>query len=291
MQQLPKDLSSHSSTLLAKKVKTLCEPLFQYFDLNLFYFIKSYYQGDQKGKRLLLSSNADWVSDYFSHKHYEHELVNYPKVLQHKSFVASIWEGCASNHDSCKMGLLAQTKYQVSQLFYLTWVYDDYIEVYCFGIKQGQDHIAQQLLFNLDIFQHFCHYFNDAGQDLIQKANHDAFRIPISDSNQYSNPHYLEITSQKKHDMLKKLEINKIYLKGKYENVSLSIDEAKTIALACQTLQYADIAKLLSVTVHTIKYRMISIRKKCGAKNKQALIQLFIEEDFTTLIKQALLEN
>lgn len=291
MQKLPTDLHSHSSTVLADKVKAICEPLFQYFDLNLFYFIKSYYKGDQKGKRLLLSSNAEWVKDYFANKHYEYELVSYPKVLQDKSFVASIWEGCASNHDSCKMGLLAQKKYHVSDLFYLTWVYDDYIEVYCFGIKEGQDHIAQQLLFNMDIFQHFCHYFYDAAQALIQKANKDAFTIPVSDSESYSNPHYLEITSQKKQDMLKKLAVDKIYLKGKYENIFLSVDEAKTIALACQTLQYAEIADLLSVTVHTIKYRMISIRKKCGAKNKQALIQLFIEEDFITLIKQALLEK
>ncbi len=291
MQKLPTDLHTHSSMLLADKVRAICEPLFQYFDLNLFYFIKSYYQGAQKGKRLLLSSNANWVNDYFASKHYEYELVSYPKVLQNKSFVASIWEGCASHHDSCKMGILAQNKYQVSHLFYLTWIYDDYIEVYCFGIKEGQDHVAQQLLFNMDILQHFCHYFYDRAQDLIQKAEQDAFYVPISDSSNYSNPHYLEIASQKKQELLKKIAVDKIYLKGKYEHVFLSVDEAKTIALVCQALQYADIAKHLSVTVHTIKYRMVNIRKKCHATNKQALIQLFIEEDFTTLIKQALLEK
>lgn len=291
MQKLPANLHTHSSKRLADKVRIICEPLFQYFDLNLFYFIKSYYNGAQKGKRLILSSNADWVSDYFESKHYEYELASYPKVLQNKSFIASIWEGCTSNHDSCKMGILAQKKYQVSHLFYLTWVYDDYVEVYCFGIKVGHDHVAQQLLFNMDIFQHFCHYFYDQAHDLIQKSEQDAFIVPISDSRTYSNPHYLEIASQQKQEMLKKLVVDKIYLKGKLAHVFLTVDEAKTILLACQALQYADIAKLLSITVHTIKYRMINMRKKCGAKNKQSLIQLFIEEDFTTLIKQALLDK
>lgn len=288
MQQLPVDLKTHSSVLLADKVRQICAPFFEHFDLNLFYFIKSYYNGTKKGKRILLSSDANWVHDYFQAKHYEYELVSYPKVLQDKIFVASIWEGCNSHHDSCKMGLLTQKKYHVSHLFYLTWVYDDYIEVYVFGVKQGQDHVAQQLLFNMDLFQHFCHYFNDVGQNLLKQASKDAFQIPISDSKNYSNPHYLDVTLAQKQALLQKMAIDKVYLKGKYQNVYLTIDEAKTIALACQTLQYAEIAKILSVSVHTIKYRINSIRKKCHAKNKQALIQLFIEEDFVTLLKQAL---
>ncbi len=287
MLKLPNDLKSHSSILSVDDVRKICAPLMRHFDINLFYFIKSFYQGDKKGQRILLASDANWVHDYFESKHYETELVNFPGVLQGKTFVASIWDGCHSNHASCKMGILAQSKYEVAQLFYLTWVYDDYIEVYCFGVKKGHDHIPQQLLFNLDIFQHFCHYFNDAGLSMLQKAHQDAFTVPAQDAQKYSNPHYFEIKTHKQ-QLLDMMPIQKIYLTGKFQHIYLSPDEAKTLILACQTLQYADIAELLHVSVPTIKYRINSIRKKCGAKNKQALIRLFIEENFVTHLKEAI---
>lgn len=287
MLKLPHDLKTHSSVLSVNEVRKLCAPLMRHFDINLFYFIKSYYQGSQKGQRILLASDANWVQDYFDSRHYETELASFPGVLEGKTFVLSIWDGCHSNHASCKMGLLAQNKYQVAQLFYLTWVYDDYLEVYCFGIKKGHDHIPQQLLFNLDIFQHFCHYFNDAGQPLLQKAQQDAFTVPVQDAHQYSNPHYFEIKTHK-HHLLDKMPIQRIYLTGKYQHIYLSPDEAKTLILACQALQYADIAKLLNVSVPTIKYRINSIRKKCNVKNKLALIRLFIEEGFVSHLKEAI---
>jgi len=259
-----------------------------HFEVNLFYFIKSYYLGDQKGKRILLSSDANWVNDYFATKHYESELVSFPSVLKGKTYISSIWDGCHSNHQSCKLGLLAQSKYNVSHLFYLTWVHDNNIEVYCFGFKKGHDHIPQQLLFNLDIYQYFCHYFDDIGRDLIQNAYKDAFIVPIQDSANYSNPHYFEYGPQKQ-QLLNTMPIHKIFLTGKYQDTYLTKDEAKTIVLACQALQYADIAKYLSVSVPTVKYRINSIRKKCGVKNKKAMIRLFTEQNFVPHLKEALI--
>jgi DNA-binding CsgD family transcriptional regulator len=283
MQKPPIDVNTFSAITQADEVKKICAPLIEQFDMNLFYFIQSYYHGPKKGKRILLSSSAEWVKDYFLTKHYEYELVNFPKLLQNKKFVASIWDGCNSNHDSCKIAMLSQTKYNLSHILYLTTQYDDYIEVFCFGIKKGHDHVPQQLLFNIDVFQQFCHYFMDAAHEIIQKAHKDAFVVPELPSKDYSNPHYIEAKFPPN-----KMSIERVFLKGKHQNVYLSLDEAKTIALACQSMQYRDIANRLAVSEPTIKYRMASIREKVGAKNKQALIRLFVEEGFVKDIQQAL---
>jgi DNA-binding CsgD family transcriptional regulator len=271
------DFETHSSILLADEVRKICTPLFQYFNADLFYFIRSYYKGPRKGKRLVLSSNANWVKDYFLVKHYQHELVNFPEAFRGKTFIANTWDGCESNHASCKIGIVAQEKYNISQFLFLTWVFNESIEVYAFGIKKGQDHINQKLLFNIDIFKHFCHYFNNAGEELILKAENDAFNVSSPQLKEFSNPHFLGDEFQKKQKILERMPIEKIFLKRKYQDIYLTVEEAKTIVLACQALQYSDIAKLLSVSVHTIKYRMNNIREKLGAKNKKELIKIFLQ--------------
>jgi DNA-binding CsgD family transcriptional regulator len=279
------NFESHSSILLADEVRKICVPLFQYFDADFFYFIRSYYKGPRKGKRLLLCSNENWVKDYFSIQHYKHELVNFPEAFRGKNFIVSTWDGCKSDHQSCKIGILAQQKYHYSHFLYLTWVFNESIEVYCFGFKKTQDHIYQKLLFNIDVFKHFCHYFNIVSEDLIQTAENDAFNIPVPQSKEFSNPHFLGLEFQKKQNFLQSMPIDKIFLKRTYQDVYLTAEEAKTIVLACQALRYSDIAKLLSVSVHTIKYRMNNIREKLGAKNKKALIELFIQDQLVDLCK------
>ncbi|MBI2791428.1 MAG: hypothetical protein HYX61_05680 [Gammaproteobacteria bacterium] len=285
------NFESHSSILLADEVRNICAPIFQYFDADFFYFIRSYYKGPREGKRLLLCTNENWVKDYFTIKHYQHEIVNFPEAFRGKNFIVSTWDGCKSDHQSCKIGILAQQKYNYSHFLYLTWVFNESIETYCFGFKKNQDHIYQKLLFNVDIFQHFCHYFNNVAQDLIQKAENDAFKIPAPKSKEFSNPHFLGLEYQKKQSFLESMPIDKIFLKRKYQDIYLTAEEAKTIVLACQALQYSDIAKLLSVSVHTIKYRMNNIREKFGAKNKKALIKIFLQDQLVDLCKFLLEEQ
>lgn len=284
------DFATHSSIQLAGKVHKICEPLFQHFNINLFYFERSYYKGTQKGSRLLLSSNEEFSKDYYLTKHYLYELANYPEHFMRKSFIASIWDGCQSNHSSCKIALLTQQKMNISHLFYLTWVYDENIENYCFGVKKGEDHIPQKLLFNIELFQYFCEYFNDAAQSLILQAEKDKFKAPAPASQEYSNPHYLGLDLKTKKQFLSKMPIDKIFLKGPYQDIYLTVDEAKTIVLACQALQYDDIAKILSVSLPTVKYRMNCIREKCNIKNKNELIKIFIQSGLCDHCKSAIMD-
>lgn len=281
------DFNTHSSILLVDEVQKICKPLFQYFDINLFYFERSYYKGSQQGRRLLLSSDKNFIKDYFSTEHYLYELANYPDQFVRKSFIVSIWDGCHSHHDSCKIGLLMQQKMNISHLFYLTWVYNENIENYCFGIKKEQDHIPQKLLFNIELFQHFCLHFNDIGQSIILEAEKDKFKVPPPATQEYSNPHYLGLDIKSKNQFLNKIPIEKIYLKDPFQDIYLTIDETKTIVLVCQNLQYDDVAKILSISLATVKYRMNNIREKCSVKNKNELIKIFLQSGLFDYCKLA----
>lgn len=279
------DLDNHMYIQSTTKVKHLCKPLMETLPVNFFYFERGYHNR----KRIILSSNKDWLKDYFLHKHHDNELINFHEKIKNEHFIMSVWGHCKNtDHASCQFWYKMKEKYNFANYFWLTWVYDKYVEVYGFAVESGIDHPIQCFLYNQDIFLHFAEYFSSKGYNLLEEAENHKFQVAKPNDMSYSNQHIYGIPENDRKKYYTTANVNKIQLKGDFKGVTLSRDEAKTMILLCQGMKYSDIANELFLTEPTIKYRIGSVREKLKAKNKKELIDLFNAHQLLELCQSAL---
>lgn len=281
MTKLIPDLENHISYTACKKVNAICRPLFEHLEINFFQYVKQYYDGG----RILLSSNKEWVKDYFEFEHYNHEYVNFGKnyPLHHAGF--NIWSGCKQNHSACKIWLHSREKYNIDHILAIHSNHENYCELYHFGGKEKNHHLISVFLSNLELFQKFTLYFLEKGQNILKQANADPFYPPKNPEYEDNNRWLLGVESEDKNRFSSKIDLNRFYLKGPLEGQFLSYRQLECLKGIIEGKSYKEIAEDLNISNRTIEYHLSEIRKIFHVKSKRLLIEALHEHDIIPYMK------
>lgn len=266
---------------LAPTIDELCRPLKEQLNVKFFNYIYS----EKNNTRFTLSNHEAWFQHYFEMKHYDDEIMNYfnKKPINYNNI--SLWDGCQSNHQSCKIYKTIQKDLNVGYILFIFAFYKNYAESFGFGFDHKLEHASQFIFNNLDILIRFSQYFKDAGQSAIQIAREQSYQVILEEKKEYSNPFIWGLDHSEKKKIFKDLKIEKIYLKNEHADVFITLPEAEAVLLAIRGFTYVEIAKILKVSPKTIDYRMDKVRKKLNLKHRKDIINLFVKERYLELIE------
>lgn len=275
------DLESYISYTACDRVSAICRPLFDHMEINFFQYVKQYYNGG----RILLSSNKEWVKDYFQFGQYHHEYVNFGKNYAKHHVGFNIWSGCKQDHPGCKLWLHSQEKYHIDHLLAIHSNHDTYCELYHFGGTERNTHLTSVFLSNLDLFHKFTLYFLEKAQDLIKKANEDPYYPPKNPKHGDHNRWLLGVETSAKLDFSRRINLNKFYLKGHLEGKYLTYRQMECLKGIIDGKSYREIAQELHISNRTIDYHLAEVRQMFGVKTKRQLVEALFENDVLPYMK------
>tara|TARA_R110002110_G_scaffold121431_2_gene297230 strand:- start:67463 stop:68326 length:864 start_codon:yes stop_codon:yes gene_type:complete len=245
---------------LCPDVENIMFALTQYLSVSYFRYVKSY----PDNTKLILCSNAEWLEKYFSEEFYDTELANFHKHPPHSHGI-SIHGECHDNHPVCDFWNRHASigKYDHIMGFYTK--FDNYFEMYDFGLS-AEAHTANNLfLNNQKIFKHFFLYFKSRGQDLLAKA--EALRFPIKEAPEYdqSKNWLLGMNDSLTKIIIQEMRLLAVFLDDELEGTSLTINQAKTLKLFIEGYTFSEAPKTLGISEIRYKTLLQEVMNKLGA--------------------------
>lgn len=275
------DIEKHFCYTSSDAVAKICKPLFTQFDISFFQYVKHYYDGG----RVLLSSNREWVKDYFRYEHYLHEYVNFGKDFKEHTSGYNLWSGCEQDHKSCQIWRHSKKVYGLDHFLAIYSNYDTYCEMFHFAGKETTTHLPSVFFTNIDLFERFGIYFLDKAKGILKKAHESRFYPPKVTEIDNTNRWVFGVQHEKKKQFINEIPLNSFQLKGHLEDQQLSFRQMQCIKGIVEGKSYKQIAQELELSHRTIDYHLSEIRKIFRVKSKKQLLDALYENDVIKFMK------
>lgn len=274
---LDKDHISFKST---PKIKEVCKPLFELFDISFFRYVRAY----QDRTRFVLATDNEWLEKYFEMKHYLYEFVNFDVWPEENFSGTSLWSGCEEDHKMCRIWNFFKDSKDFTHNLVIYQKRDNICELFDFFTKETNYHLLGLYLTNLDVFKHFSYSFKEKAKDIIRLADASRFKVPRV-AEKYQKPDWITgLNPEKRESILEKMHVKRYYLTGRYEGVFISEKELDCLKELVKGKTQEEIGNTLSISRRTVEYRLNNLKSKLQCSNQAQLAQAANKEEIADLI-------
>jgi DNA-binding CsgD family transcriptional regulator len=244
---------NHIFFKLSKDVAAIALPLTRYLNIHYFSFKRTY----KDGSKIYLFTDENLYKHWFEKKYY---LIG-NKEANHTDYKDSydLWEYLP---DPYKLYEEGAKLFNVAHGLTITRQHEDYCDFFFFATNVNNSSIKKVYIDRKDVFEKFCNYFLEVGQNLIQQAEGSKLILPLSNTIKTLEPD-LNIDG-----FLKNIYHSKEGLK------LLTEREIECAFYLSQGKSYKEIARIYEISPRTIEEHSYNIRKKLGCKTKSELISL-----------------
>ena len=275
---LDKDHISYKST---GKVKEICKPLFEMFDISFFRYVRAY----QDRTRFVLATDHEWLEKYFDMNHYLYEFVNFDVWPQDNFSGTSLWSGCRENHQMCKIWNHFKEHKDFTHNLVIYQKRDNICELFDFFTKETNYHLVALYLTNIDVFKHFTYLFKEKAKDIIKLADARRFKVPRS-AEKYHKPDWITgLLPSDRQLVLDKMHIKRYYLSGRYDGVFISEKELDCLRQLVKGKTQEEIGKELNISRRTVEYRLNNLKSKLHCQNQAELVQRTYQDEVAEIIQ------
>lgn len=282
------DIKQRQENLIAlsPEIKDITFALEQYLKVTYFRYVKSYPNGD----KYIVCNNGEWLKEYFNAKFYNVELANYYKHPDGSKGI-SIHSQCSQNHEVCKFwnSLEEVGKYKNIMAFYIK--FNNYLELYDFGID-GDPHDSNNIfLNNQPIFQHFFLYFKSRGQTILKTAKENMFQVDIIENYDPNQNWMLGINEQLQKVVRTEMPLLELFLDDEFDDISLSLVEAQSLKFFLDGYKFSQAPQLIGISESRHIDHLGKVMSKLDVKNYTDLRSLCHQKNIARKISFLHLET
>lgn len=268
---------NHIFLTSAAEVNEICKPLFDFYNITHFGYIRVYKDGSQaclNTHPTLLKHVLD--ADFADSTNYN------PELTQPASSVI-LWKDGGTFLPK-KSRLLIEKKifdskeyFNVNDGIAIVEGHKDYYDAFNFATNKENSSIVDFYFNNFDILKLFILYFKDKAQKLMNKAHANKIVLPWLHNNDVKkNFHQDEIKKRnQKEEFLKRITPKRFFLGGRYSHIFLTLKQLQCLILLATNHTAKQAAKRLNVSPRTIEYHINIMKAKLECDNLNNLIQIF----------------
>jgi hypothetical protein len=253
---------------LCPAVSEVCQPLFNYLSVSFFRYIRSYPNGD----KIILCTDANWLTEYFKDKLYDVEYANFHKIPKFSSGV-SVHSKCIIEDPVCDFWNKMSNVTNYNLILALYEKYDSYLEFYNFCLIQDTHAANNIFLNNHSIFHHFIEYFRDKGQSILEQAEQAKFACKPSENYDQDtrNNWMLGLETSLERIVVDQMPVNRFYLNGSLDKIYLTRNEAVFVKHLINGENIDSIAKKLNLSMNECNNIEKQVMAKLNVNNEKDL--------------------
>lgn len=237
----------------ADDVRQLCDPLFSYFDIGNFTYLKVF----PDMSRVLLDTDPNWADVFYQQirRYNQGHLTQGNHWESGYSPLLMLGDSCipdALAHGVGEGVVLTQHQENCTEIVFITHDWEKY--------RDTKQHV---LLRNIDLLQAFLGYFRKEAKELIDESAKNPIRCPFIKPNEENRKFdHTEIITN---DFLR--ELNQRSRRGE-----LSAREIDCIYFTSLDMTAKEIARELNISPKTVERHLENAKNKLGYRNKAALV-------------------
>ncbi len=254
------ELLKRTSIQFYEKIKKSCTPLYDYFSISHFSYVKI----TSSGHFTCLTSRPDWIEHYFGENfqliqpHFRHPSdyksgIGLPGLIQDQQYQNAMQ--------------VAQSKFQIHPGILLTQKTDNYVEFTSFEVKQSNPILNELLINEIPLLKKFTQKFRQENKYLFNLLDEDQIDLAdIMGNNFQFNKDPFVTTRLSKNMCLKELGL------GLDRNVNLSSREIEVLHLLLLGASANFVAEELFLSKRTVEHYIEKLKDKLLCYSKMELI-------------------
>jgi LuxR family transcriptional regulator, quorum-sensing system regulator SolR len=271
--QIIKD--DHFCLLTAKDIDAICRPL-KMLGITSFDYVRTF----DDGSKIPLCNNATWLCKYYNNGLYKAgNFENRPCV--YKAGIA-LWSSISNQ----KVFAYGREYFDIDNGITVQKPSKDMksCEFYFFGGSRRNVHLAEFLINNVELLEHFILYFKDRAAELINKALQNRIYLPklqIQPDN-YSDVIYNGISNIESvfRKFMQETKIKRFKLNSSVNDMYLTEKEYMISLFLVSGYSPSTIAGKIYRSTKTINRHIENIKLKLGCHKKEKLIKILADSGF-----------
>ncbi|GGI82366.1 helix-turn-helix transcriptional regulator [Legionella impletisoli] len=258
-------------------VKELCDPILSQVGISYFNYIKIYHQDCS---RELLTNNPEWISHF-----YKNALYNSIGAIDVEHLLPKGYFLWSEMDIKDPIYLQGRDFFDIDHGISFVVKRDDVTYLYIFAANRSQHEINNFYVRNIDLLQHFIHYFNDSGQHLIQLAGKNRIYLPEPQIIYPRAVSPYSLSHDAKKQFFEATKISRYFLLNESDDLYLTPKQADCAALLIKGFTSKEIAKKMNLSYRTVEGYVLEIKKKIqekiGAISRDRLIEILSESNLS----------
>jgi DNA-binding CsgD family transcriptional regulator len=258
------------NTRKQKHIQQLCEPLFNHFPINHFFYSRFF----NDGRYFMIGSHKQAVELYLNHTHTQPDKVFLEEFVQipDSSKYKHLWPSTTSNPAPQIAHL---NDMDICHGLNVTVNKGDFLETFSFAAKREDHQIVDLYLNSFHILERFMVYFQEKGKPLFERYSTE--KMPHS---ALYEREMNKVESEDDREMLqffKETRIHKHRLRINGVDAKLSPREFECLMYFSQGKSVKETAGALNLSPYTIETYLANLKSKLGVANKSKLVSCFLQ--------------
>lgn len=257
---------------ICEKISPLVEPLSQLFNVHTFGYRKFF----PDGTSFSVASNYEWMK--FSQETFDDKIIpNYENEISSvlkggKSYFLRIGEPDRNN-----LFLSTLYDFDIWNTLSLYKKSGACVEGFYFTSTRQNEGIIEEYTNNMILFERFSFYFKGKFSDILPEKSMQSFSTFTVSPKTFQQPSsLLSLQSQDIRNFISETPIHKFFLHTGRQDVGLSSQEFKCLALLSRGKTAKEIGRALTLSSRTVESYIENIKCKLDVRSRGQLIDLFI---------------
>jgi len=269
------NLEKHHALISRDDVQKICDPVLSSIGINYFNYIKIY---NQDCSRELLTNNADWIAHF-----YQNALYNSVGAVDVEHLLPKGYFLWSEMDIKDPIYLQGRDYFNIDHGITFVIKRNDVTYLYIFASSREQHAINNFYVANIDLLQHFIHYFNDKGHDLIKESEKHKIILPSPQNIMPERVNNIFISEGIRNDFLNSAPVTRYFLFSESEDLYLTTKQAECAKLLANGASPKKIAKIMNISHRTVEGYVLDIKQKIQEKTSR----LVAKDQLIQILKQS----
>lgn len=246
------NLEKHHALQSADNVQQICDTTLKVLGITHFNYIKVY----NDCSRELLTNNADWIKHFYENNLYQSKAIIDIEHLLPKGFY--LW----TEQEKKDPAYLQGREFNIDNGISFVTKTSHATYIYIFASSPDKHEMNNFYVANLDLLQHFIHYFNDKAKPLIEQAGKNRIYLP---EQQAINPDRLKnVTLSKtiRQQFIEQTKIERYFLFNESQDIYLTKKQGLCASFLIKGYTSKQIARETNLSHRTVEGYFFKIKNK-----------------------------
>ena len=256
---------SHLTFTAANEVDEICQPLFKYYGITNFFYLRVY----DTNHAYLLINNREYVQYHIQKEYMVTPPI--PENMLSKNFMFLALPDQFGPYN--QLYYEARSLFNIDNIIYFIERFDNYYDSYAFSSTPNNPEIINFYLNNIDILDKFKYYFKEKAAKLIEQAEKDKTLLPVHMRPNFGGLNQKSATgSNGKKEILNQLAVHRYMVNAKNKKYYFTKREMDCMRQLQQGHTLKEIAKLMAISPRTVEYYLDNVKDKLNIRRKSEIL-------------------
>jgi DNA-binding CsgD family transcriptional regulator len=248
------NLSKHHALSSSSIIKDLFNPILQSIGITYFNYLKIH---NSDSSRELLTNNPHWIEHFYKNQLYNSLACIDIEHLKPKGYF--LWSEVDTKDPAYLHG---KDYFNIDHGITFIIKRKEFTYLYIFASGKEHFYLNNFYLSNIDLLQHFIHYFNDQAKLLIQEASQNKIYLPQKQIIPSDTIEYASLHQNIRKNFLEKTKVDRYFLLNQADDLYLTKKQVECAKLLSKGFSSKIIAKELNISPRTVEGYLYELKNK-----------------------------